>query len=354
MGHAPGVEAIAAEHSEAVFGRTLNPSEFRLSLLAGGTRQVYRIEPSDQRLPRIVLKVRSHGGGKHDDRQAITVQTEHEFAVHAAVYQVMQGAGRADHGVPRPIFSLPERGLLFMEEAAGKPVKQFISREWLGLANSAENERRMRRCGEWLFTFAVRAGHLPQPAPSDADSVLAVGRVNHHVYCLIGLTGARLVARMLEQVRHRLKGYRIDAGRAARIQDAFATALSGLDGERDLQGNVHGKYSIADVLISPDRVVAIDLEQTARGTLYLDPAYFLSQLVMIMRWQPVGSLRRTAALRTAFLAGRAPAGELDEPTLEAFIAYFLVNSLRPGGGPAGLTARLRAAQWIDAWVQRVQ
>jgi hypothetical protein len=353
VSQARDLEAIVAERSEALFGRSLEASEFRLSLLAGGTRQVYRVTPSDHHLTAAVVKARSPRPG--EDPQAIVVQTEHEFAIHAATYGAMVATGRGEHGVPKPLLALPERGLLFMEEAPGQPVKQWMSRDWLGLGDSTANDLRVRRCGEWLFTFAVRARQLPQLDASEAaERILAAGRVNHHVYCLIGLTGGRLVERLLEQVRRRLKAYGIHADKAARIERAFATALRGLDGDRDLQGNIHGKYSIADVLISPDRVLAIDLEQTARGSLYLDAAYFLYQLVMMTRWQPIGSHRRVAALRTAFLAGRAPGGELDEATLDAFIAYFLVNSLRPGGGVAGLTARSRASQWIDAWMQRVR
>jgi len=351
VSHAPELAGIIAERSAALFGRSLDASAFRLSLLAGGTRQVYRAVPTHAGLPAVVVKARSVGHG--DDPQAVAIQTEHEFAIHSAAYEAMRAAGRGDYGVPRPLLALPDHGLLFMEQAPGQPVKQWITGEWLRPGRFGDNDGRMRRCGEWLFTFAVRAAALPLPRLSDAaQRALAAKRVNHHVYSLVGLTGANLVDRVLEQVRRRLKAYRIDAAREARIDRAFTTAFRDFPGTRDLQGNVHGKYSIADVLISPDRVVAIDLEQTARGSLYLDAAYFLYQLVMITRWQPIGSWRRAEALRAAFLTGRAPGGELDERTLDAFIAYYLVNSLRPGGGVAGLTARSRASRWLDAWVQR--
>lgn len=352
MDRAPALEAIVAQHSEALFGRPLNASAFRLRHLAGGTRQVYRIEPSDRRLPRLVLKTRT--ALRRQDPQAPAVQTAYEFAVHNAVHRAMQAAGQPEYSVPKPVLSLPEVGLLFMEEAHGSPVARWMSREAFGVVRASENEQRVRRCGEWLLTFAVRASRLPpQPVSEAAQQVLSAGRVNHHVYCLIGLTGDRLITRMLEQVRHRLASYRIEGRKVARIQRAFEVTLRGLERDGDLQGNVHGKYSIADVLISPERVQAIDLEQAAIGTLYLDPAYFLYQLVMITRWRPIGSARRFAALRAAFLEGRAPARELDERLLDAFVAYFLVNSLRPGGGIAGLTARARAARWIDAWVEGV-
>ena len=353
MNHAHDLAAIVAERSETLFGRPLSASEFRVSLLAGGTRQVYRAVPSDGRLTAVVVKARSPRRG--EDPQATVIQTEHEFAIHSAAHGVLTAAGRSDHGVPKPLLALPDQGLLFMEEAPGQPVKQWMSGEWLRPGTFTENGHRIRRCGEWLYTFAVTASQLPPLAASDAaERLLAAARVNHHVYCLIGLTGAGLVERLLEQVRRRLKAYRIEQGTAARIENAFATALRDLAGTRDLQGNVHGKYSIADVLISPERILAIDLEQTARGSLYLDPAYFLYQLVMMTRWQPIGSRRRADALRTAFLSARSPAGQLDERILDAFIAYYLVNSLRPGGGLAGLTARSRASRWIDAWMRGVE
>jgi hypothetical protein len=352
VSHAPDLAAIVAERSETLFGRPLELSAFRVSLLAGGTRQVYLAVPEDRGLTAVVVKARTPR--RSDASQVVAVQTGNEFAIHSAAYQAMIAAGAIDHAVPRPLLALPDRGLLFMEQALGRPVKEWMSGEWIRPVTFAQNGERIRRCGEWLYTFAVRAAPLPQISTSgDAERLLAAARVNHHVYCLIGLTGAGLVERMLEQVRRRLKAYRIDEDKAARIEQALVAGLRGLEGARDLQGNVHGKYSIADVLISPERVQAIDLEQTARGSLYLDPAYFLYQLVMMTRWQPIGSRRRADLLRTAFLAGREPAGELDEGILDAFIAYYLVNSLRPGGGLAGLTARVRASQWLDAWTHRV-
>jgi hypothetical protein len=351
VNHASDLAGIIADHSNELFGRSLDASAFHVSLLAGGTRQVYRAVPRPPGLAAIVVKARSARHG--DDKQAVAVHTDHEFAIHAAAYEAMVAAGRLDHRVPRPLLALPLQGLLFMEQAPGQSVKQWITGEWLRPSRYSDNDKRVRRSGEWLFTFAVCAAPLPLLDTSEAaERTLAAGRVNHYVYSLVGLTGARLVERMLEQVRRRLHVYRVGAVRARRIDRALTTVLSDLPGARDLQGNVHGKYSIADVLISPDRVVVIDLEQTARGSLYLDAAYFLYQLVMITRWQPVGSRRRVGALRAAFLSGRAPGGELDTRTLDAFIAYYLVNSLRPGGGVAGLTARMRALHWLDNWVQR--
>jgi hypothetical protein len=350
VSRASGLEAVVAEHSEALFGRPLNAADFAIEPLAAGTRSIYRVQPADPNLISLVVKMRSPRRG---DTRAVEIQTRHEFAVHTAVHEAMVAAALRGHAVPRPVLALPASGLLFMEVAPGKPVQQWLSREFVGMVRPSHNDQRVRRCGEWLLTFAARARRLPTPTYSDAvEDVLAAGRVNHHVYCLIGLAGSQLVARISAQVRHRLESYRVDARAASGIKAAFERAFAGFDGPRDLQGNVHGKYSIADVLVSPEQVVAIDLEQTATGSLYLDAAYFLSQLIMFTRWRLVGRDRRLAALRTASLAGRSPDRQLDEGLLDAFIAYFLVNSLRPGGGITGGTARARASRWIDDWVRR--
>jgi len=346
------LEAIIVAHSEALFGRSLTSSQFSVGTIATGTRQIYRVRPTDSRLPVIVGKARSPRVG--EDSKMVFAQTEHEFAVHSAVSNAMVGAGVDHHSVPRPILALPKKGLLFMEQAPGDPVARWISRELLGLARSSDTDKRVRRCGDWLYTFACRASAVGQARQSEtAEILLAAARANHHVYSLIGLSGSLLVEAMLAQVRRRLRAYRVAPRTTERIESTFSTVFRDFSGPRDIQGNVHGKFSIADVLISSDRVVAIDLEQAARGSLYLDPAYFLCQLCMITRWKPFGRDRRLSDLRKAFLAGRSPSGELDEQLLDAFVAYYLVNSLRPGGGLAGFTARAQASHWIDQWLGRV-
>jgi len=347
-----GLQAVIVAHSEALFGRSLTASEFSVGTLAGGTRQIYRVRPADPRLPVVVGKARSPRAG--EDATMVFAQTEHEFAVHAAVSAVMAGAGVGGHDVPRPILALPEQGLLFMEQAPGEAMARWISRELLGLARASDTDARVRRCGDWLYTFACRADAVGQGHRSEAaERLLAAARANHHVYSLIGLSGSPLVEAMLAQVRRRLRAYRVEPRTTERIETAFASAFRDFGGPRDLQGNVHGKFSIADILVSSDRVVAIDLEQAGRGSLYLDAAYFLYQLCMSTRWKAFGRDRRLSALRKAFLAGRSPSGQLDEQLLDAFIAYYLVNSLRPGGGLAGFTARARASSWIEQWLGRV-
>ncbi len=351
MHNGSALVAAVVQHSDALFGRRLAPADFAVRPLAAGSRQVFSIQATDPHLPALVAKVRSPRGG--EDTDGASTQTDHEFAVHSAVNTAMVAAGIERFVVPRPILALPDEGLLFMAQAHGRPIEHSISREPLGLVRASDTDDRVRRCGEWLHTFACRAPALRLNAASEsAERVLARGRVNHHIYSLIGLSGSALVEAMRGQVHRRLLAYQIDSETTAKIESAFSRTFEGFGGSRDLQGNVHGKFSIADVLVSPDQVTAIDLEQAGRGSLYLDAAYFVYQLCMATRWRLFARDRRFMALRATFLTGRSPAGELEEGLLDAFVAYYLVNSLRPGGGIAGLTARARASAWIGRWAAR--
>jgi len=344
--------AVVVGHSETLFGKVLTSSDFGVHLLADGTRRIYRVQPADSLLPVVIAKARS--GRPNEDPRLVPTQTAHEFAVHSAVWNAMVGTACHDHSVPRPIFAFPEKGLLFMEQAPGEPIGRCLWRGLFGLGGRSETEAQVRRCGDWLHTFACRAEALPQTDRlGDAERLLALGRVNHHIYSLIGLSDRILIEAMLGQVGRRLRAYRVDPQMTRRIEGAFSSVFRDFGGQRDVQGNVHGKFSIADILVSPERVHAIDLEQAGRGSLYLDAAYFLYQLCMITRWKPFGQARRLGALRKAFLAGRSPATNLDETLLDGFIAYYLVNSLRPAGGLPGFTARARAHRWINDWLKTV-
>ena len=340
-----------ADHSTQIFGAAVKASAVTVNSLVQDTRGIYRVRTSEAGFPTLIAKVRSVGGAQ--GRETATIQTAHEFAAHTAVWHSMSSAGIAQHRVPKPVLQIPEQGMLFMEEAAGEPVVRALWRETFWPGGGAGNDDRIRRCGDWLHTFAHRAPliEVVKPTPR-ASTILEAGRSRHHVYSLIGLSGQALVDAVVTQARRRLEAYRVEVGLIRRIEKGFAHAFRDFRGNADLQGNVHGKYSIADVLVSPDRTTAIDLEQAGRGSLYLDPAYFLFQIGMVSRWRAVGRYSRPATLRRIFLAASAPAGRLDEQLLDAFIAYYLVNSLRPGDGVAGFTARRRANRWIRDWLDR--
>jgi len=342
--------ATASRHSDALFGRSLTPSALRVEPIARSTRGVYRVGPLDGSAPSLVAKQRAWATDA--TRRASMVQTSHEFALMTAVRQAMTAVGRADHTVPRAVLALADEGLIFMEQAGGGSVERELRRWIVGRRSSRLIAELVRRCGEWLHTFAVRAPGAAWPAvDADADTILRAGRTRHHIYCLIGLSGAELPGAMLAQVTRRLEAYRVDTGFRARIERALLHQLTPL-AAYDPQGNTHGKYSVADVFADRDRVVPIDLEQAGSASLYLDAAYFLFQMAMSTRWRPLGARRAAARFRESFLRGRSPAGELDERVIDAFIGYYLVNSLRPGDGIAGMTARAYARQWLEDWLRR--
>lgn len=342
--------ATASLHSDALFGRSLTPSALRVEPIAKGTRGVYRVGPLDGSAPPLVAKRRT--SASEAEHRASMVQTSHEFALMTAVRAAMTAAGRADHTVPRAVLALADEGLIFMEQAGGGPVAHELRRWIVGGRSSRLVSELARRCGEWLHTFTVRAPRAAWPAvDADAETTLRAGRARHHIYCLIGLSGAELPGAMLGQVTRRLEAYRVDTGFRARLERALLHQLTPL-AAHDPQGNAHGKYSVADVFADDARIVPIDLEQAGNASLYLDAAYFLFQLAMSTRWRPIGARRAAAGFRASFLRGRSPAGELDERVIDAFIGYYLVNSLRPGDGIAGMTARAYARQWLEDWLRR--
>ena len=335
-----------------LFGTQVRPEALVLTTVAKDTRTIFRVRKAGSDAPALIAKTRSPG--RSGDRELMAAETEWEFGVHSAVWHSLQSVGSPSYRVPKPLLLVAEHGLIVMEEASGQPLVRSLWREGFGLTRQVANDDRIRRCGEWLHAFASRAPRLALPeVPPRIATALAANRSRHHVYSLIGLSGRQLSDAVVANAVRRLEAYRVDGPLARRVEKGLTRSFDVFDGGADMQGNVHGKYSIADVISGVEQTTAIDLEQAGRGSLYLDAAYFVFQITMVMRWRPLGRRSRPAALRQVFLSARWPEREFDERLLEAFIAYYLVNSLRPGGQLPGFTARLSARAWLERWLDRV-
>jgi hypothetical protein len=349
MSHLQAIVEAAGRRSESLFGSRVPPSELRASLLATGTRTIYRVQEARHPSRPIIVKRRPFKSP--DDGRAAATQTRHEFELLTAVWSSMVAAGVRDYAVPRPLAADPEHGLLFMEQVAGLPVERLLRHQLLRFRCSRTMVETVRRCGEWLHTFSEVAPPIQLPTVTGADVAIVRGaRPRHHVYRLLGLRGESLVDAVISHARQRLATYGVEPSLIRRIEWAFSRTLREFDASADRQVNVHGKYSVADVLTEGVGVSVVDLEQADRGCAYLDAAYFLFQIDMVIRWRPFFDSAR--ALRSSFLAGRAPAHEFDDRVLDSFIAYYLVNSFRPGDGLRGMTARSYAHSWIQAWLRR--
>ncbi|NOT26780.1 MAG: hypothetical protein HOP16_11835 [Acidobacteria bacterium] len=340
----------ASHQSDILFGVRVAPAAVRIVPVARGTRGIYRVHTDG--CPSVILKCRSFETPA--EREKVEIETSHEYDVLSAVWTSMGEHGAGKHEVPRPLLALPESGLLFMTQSRGEPLARVLRRWVIGLHSLEDVSQRLRQCGEWLRTFSHLTPRIAWPAVApQAAAVLGQGRVRHHVYKLIGLSSADLTTTIVSGATARLTAWKVDADFIRRIEGAFSRQFKDFGGSRDAQVAVHGKFSPADVLMQEHVVSAVDLEQAGKGSVYLDPAYFLYQVYMTARWRIVGGGRKVVAeLRRSFLNGRSDPAVIDESLLDCFIAYYMCNSLRPGGGLAGMTARSSAHRWIEGWLAR--
>jgi hypothetical protein len=342
------IERTVREQPQALFGTTNPVPTITVSPVARGSRGIYRITAPPHRS--VIAKLRSTAAS---DRERAAVETNHEFGVLSAVWTALSKHGMPEHSVPRPLFSESGAGLLFMEESRGVPFRHHLWRWVIGIRSTAEVIAMTRRCGDWLREFTRLAPHIEWPTVTPAAArVLESQRVRHHVYKLIGLSGAGLATTMVEGAVARLNSWQVEPALAHRIEAAFRTQLGRADGQ-DTQGAVHGKFSPADILIHKDCVSAVDLEQAGRGSIFLDPAYFLYQIYMLSRWKPMGlGAAAVVQLRRSFIEGRWGKAGVDAACLDSFIAYYMCNSLRPDTGFTGRSARSYAEHWIRQWLRR--
>jgi hypothetical protein len=341
------VRQAVGQNAHQLFGAGLISSSIRVSPLAVATRGIYRVTADGRTL---IAKARTLGAGP-TEREVVAAQTAYEHDVLSAVWIALAADGGSGLEVPRPRLALPDRGLIVMEESSGEPALRILRRWRAGMASTESVAGKLERCGEWLRRFSSERSIEWPSIPAAAVPNYTARRSRHHVYCLIERSGDDLCSMMLGQVSRRLAAWKLNGKMASEIGATLERHLRERAGPLSAVANVHGKFSVADVLVRNDGVSALDLEQAGRGSAYLDPAYFLAQMFMSIHLfgkESAAAMR----LRQAFLQGRFPAGDFDEPLLESFIAYYLVNSLKPGDGIAGFRARRAARSWLRGWLTR--
>lgn len=185
--------------------------------------------------------------------------TQREYASLVAVADAFADAGSA-HFCIRPLTYLADWNALVMPAEPAQSLKQILlrpqmlfdlDRDWLLF------ERALTRAGAWLKIFHTRLG--------DAQ---------------IESLNARDLQNELDQEIDRLARALPSTFDLRGLRDAFAQVISEVAGTPMPMVTLHGDFNCGNILVAPDgRVGAIDTKRRTRGSIYVDLATLVTDLL---------------------------------------------------------------------------
>ncbi|MFQ5733877.1 MAG: phosphotransferase [Planctomycetaceae bacterium] len=283
-----------------------------------------------------------------DARAQQTLREYNEmYAAYSKLYA--DSSNSFSYCVPRPLVAIPEHGLLCMELCRGRSVRSLLRRAVALPWKSEAAASILQRCGRWLrqfapITTAQRERSRPSSETLDADGSRKAG----YVYALIGAHGEDLARRLIAGAARRLDTLRFAHDLAPRVVNALRGRCRPSDFCDESICRVHGKFSVRDIFATEESISVIDFENAGFGSSYIDLAFLVYEIYMINRWNPLAGPKLAEKWRDAFLSGY---GRVDHSKLNCFVAYLMINSLKPGGGIAAAIARRYASRWLRLWIR---
>ena len=181
-------------------------------------------------------------------------------------------------GVPRPLDYFADLHAMVTEEIAGESLQSLFSKHRWILGYSREFKFACHRSGEWLSMFhnATRCS----PVFMDVGAKLASAKLNLAELTRLNVPGSLCV----------------------RIESMLESAARKLNDVQPEAAMVHGDFTVDNVMIADDRIVALDLSGRDRNAVYHDLATFLNSLRLLeLTWPVAGYAAR--ANSQAFVAG---------------------------------------------------
>jgi aminoglycoside phosphotransferase len=290
-------EAAQAAWRDAAPGLGLDPQRATTQILSarretGGGRIVTRITPEDAP-DSLILKLRL--GAKPDTL---------EQAVRAYTGAATSLAGQAGLAVPRLIMSLPSHHALILSHSPGLDARSLLADS----TDPADHVPVLRAAGQWLG--ALHRGQPAPPAPFDPAPAL------------------RRLARKARAPRA--------SAPLILTPEALQTLAVPLHDRPLHSAVIHGDMTLGNLLIAPDRITGIDLENDR-------PAPVARDLSMLLVDHEIWFGPRPAAIAAFWQAY----GEdlQDDPALRFFIALRLARLWREMPADPRRSTPRRAHVW---------
>jgi hypothetical protein len=286
------------------------------------------------RLPALYVKLARPRRDGDEERAFMTRRVEHDFAITRQIHAAMDHCG--EFAVVRPVACYPEHLAIVTEEAPGLTLLAAIERRgrWWQGANEADTlDRGVSRVGQWLDRFQATG-------PVDGE-IAPEGIVEY-----VDIRLRRLVA-------HPQAAFA--AGDRERILRALDDRLSATSAAALRPVAIHADLALGNVIVSPERVVVLDLAMTGTGNRYHDLAHLFMQLGL-MRFKPQFGGGRIAQLQSALLRGYTANPVEREPLFETMlcqhvVCHYLGLVERPASPVSRLYNRI-VARGHHEWLQR--
>ena len=285
-------------------------------------------------LPALYVKIARPRREGAEERAFMTRRVEHDFTITRQIHSAMDHCG--EFAVVRPVACYPEHLAIVTEEAPGLTLLAAIERgaRWWQAAGEADPlDRAVSRVGQWLERFQVAGVIEGAVAPEDIVSYVDIRlrRLVEHPQAAFSGDDRERVLRALD-----------DRLAATTIDDLRAVAI-------------HADLALGNVIVSPERVVVLDLAMTGAGNRYHDLTHLFMQLGL-MRFKPQFGGGRIAQLQSALLRGYTPQAVETEPLFETMlcqhvVCHYLGLVERPASPVSRLYNRI-VARGHHEWLQR--
>jgi hypothetical protein len=276
---------------------------------------------------RLVVKVSTLGEGEARRAAKQLGRLERE---HAASQRLMSLIGaEPGAGVVRALAFYREAAALVMEEARGPSLTDLVDRVgWIGRRQAlARLEAGVERAGRLLAAI--------QRATRESGRCFSLDEMIEYVD-----------VRLRALVQFGARG--LDAAWSQRVLPVFEAARAGIDGRDLAMSLAHGDFCPGNVILEPDRAVAIDLSQVQVNSVFYDLTRFYHQLELLAAKPqfPSSVVRRLTA---AFAGGYGRPAVTESPLFRLFnIQHALchwLGRLKRRDAPIG-------ERLYDAWVGR--
>ena len=216
--------------------------------------------------------------------------------------------------IPRPLDFFPELSAVVTEKVDGEPLQRLFKKI---PAQTSQLILLNDHAGQWLQRFH-RTTALP-PDRLDVDN-----KLQH-----------------LEANLDHLRRLGFAEGLCQQLKDSVSSLAQRLGNVDLAMAGVHGDFTVDNLLVDGDKIIAIDLGGRDRNAVYHDMATYINSLMLIRLSWPAGrSLLERA--RDAFLAGYF-AGEHHNHSAVSFLRLIGLVSIA-----LEILGR-RRDQWLAAW-----
>jgi hypothetical protein len=270
----------------------------RVEKVYDADRQIFRLTPEVG--PEIfALKIRGPSAEKQADLDDCA--TENEYKKIERAYSVVEKAG-GGIDMPAPVGFFSSHRAILTTWCDGRELRSLFYRNaWRWPFSAGELRNQFRHCGVWLGQFHNVSRHFVSSAESTQN------RLNH-------------LERMLGEVSHSPRNL-LSANDLLCLGAVIRDRL--LMSDCTEYGLLHGNFTLRNILVSQNRAVPVDFEDSREDSIYMDVGQFLAD-TMLSAYRPFTWVIARRSVTAAFIGAYGKYVPVDAEQIKGYVSYHLL------------------------------